>query len=549
MPSDLSAFDETELISQWIQLTSKLENAPDGNEALRLAQSLRLHQIKLELQNRELREAQQRRRESEERFHAIFDSVNDAIFVHDAATGAIVDVNRRACELYGYSREELLQLDVEALSAGVPPYTQQDALEWLAMAARGEPQTFEWWARNKSGGLFWVEVTMRCAMVAAEERLLVSMRDITKRKKLQTELERSEERYRIVADFTYDWESWRTPDDVLRYVSPSCEGLTGYRPEEFIGDPTLMARIVHPDDVATYIHHMHDYMPHDEAAIDALGIDFRIIRRDGEVRWVSHVCRPVYGRDGEYLGRRASNRDITERKAAETKLHESHDKLQLMARYLETVREEEQKRIARELHDEMGGVLAALNMNVARLEAKLPAEMTHLSTEAGAMAKLVAAAIQAMRRAVAQLRPAILDDAGLAAAIESYVREFQENTEIECRLTNGLPEEEPMLGRDRSATVFRIVQESLTNVAKHAQARKVTITLKELRGSLVLTVKDNGKGFDPNVRNGESFGLQGIRERALLVGGRIRIRSAAGKGTTVRMSVPMNPAPAPQQAH
>ena len=253
----------------------------------------------------------------------------------------------------------------------------------------------------------------------------------------------------------------------------------------------------------------------------------------GRPRWLLVTKVPMEQPDGtvNLLGIAV---DITERKLAE-------DKLQLMATYLETVREEEQKRIARELHDEMGSVLAALNMNVARLESKLPAEMAPLSAEVGSMAKLVAAAIQTMRHTVAKLRPSILDDAGLATAIECYLREFQSNTGIDYWLVNRLPDEEPALDGDRSATVFRMVQESLTNVAKHAQASKVTITLKEQGASLVLLVRDNGKGFDPNAEEGESFGLRGMRERALMVGGTVRIRSDAGKGTTVRLRVPMKP--------
>jgi PAS domain S-box-containing protein len=132
-------------------------------------------------------------RHSEERFRAIFDSVNDAIFVYDLATGAILDVNRRMCELYGYRREEVRQLDVGALSSGEPPYTQQDGLELIRKAAGGEPQIVEWHAKDKAGRLFWVEVNLRRATIGGEERLLVTIRDITERKQHEVELKQAKD--------------------------------------------------------------------------------------------------------------------------------------------------------------------------------------------------------------------------------------------------------------------------------------------------------------------------------------------------------------------
>ncbi|MFN8626157.1 MAG: PAS domain S-box protein [Candidatus Binatia bacterium] len=130
-------------------------------------------------------------RQSEERFRTIFDSVNDAIFVHDPATGAIVDVNRRMCELYGYTRAEVLRLDAGALSSGEPPYTQADALAVMRRAAKGEPQLVEWRARNSAGHLFWMEMSLRRARIGAEDRLLVTARDITEHKRYQVELQRA----------------------------------------------------------------------------------------------------------------------------------------------------------------------------------------------------------------------------------------------------------------------------------------------------------------------------------------------------------------------
>jgi PAS domain S-box-containing protein len=227
--------------------------------------------------------------------------------------------------------------------------------------------------------------------------------------------------------------------------------------------------------------------------------------------------------------------DISESKQAEETLSTAYKELEKLATHLEVVREEEQKRIAREMHDEMGGVLAALNIKVSLLAVDIPAEMPQLLAEVDSLAKLVADGAKAMRQTVAALRPLLLDEVGLKLALEKYVQEFQQNTGIECDLR--LPEAEPALDSTQTAAIFRIVQESLTNVARHAAASRVYITLSEWDGTLLLTVKDNGKGFDPAIRKAKSFGLVGIRERAALVGGKADIISQIGKGTTIRVSI------------
>lgn len=200
------------------------------------------------------------------------------------------------------------------------------------------------------------------------------------------------------------------------------------------------------------------------------------------------------------------------------------------------VREEEQKRVARDLHDEMGAILTALNISVSMLAEKISAESPQRKKEMAYLEKLVAEGIRTMRQIVSRLRPTLLDAVGLAFAIEQYVREFRENLGIECNLR--FPADEPKLSKQKNVTLFRIVQEALTNVAKHAQASKVDITLSDWEDNYILTVKDNGRGFDPNLQKALSFGLVGIKERAAMAGGKAEVISQIGKGTTIRVSMP-----------
>ncbi len=144
--------------------------------------------------------------------------------------------------------------------------------------------------------------------------------EITERKKLEEELRAGEERYRTVADFTYDWEFWVGPDGKFLWVAPSCKRVTGYAAEEFMEDAALFHNIIHPDDRDIMMRHTSDSLRHEQEM--SFSLDFRIVRRDGETRWINHVCQPVLADDKKLLGRRASNRDITERRRMEEALRE-----------------------------------------------------------------------------------------------------------------------------------------------------------------------------------------------------------------------------------
>ncbi|MCX7192065.1 MAG: DUF4118 domain-containing protein [Proteobacteria bacterium] len=233
------------------------------------------------------------------------------------------------------------------------------------------------------------------------------------------------------------------------------------------------------------------------------------------------------------------SRDITERKLAQKKLDESYRELEKLTTRLEAIREGEQQRIARELHDEMGSVLTALNINASLLARKIPAEMAGLRGDVAEINRLIATGISAMRRIVFELRPTLLDQIGLVCTIKSYLQQFENNTKIICNLE--FPEAELILNGNQSTAIFRIIQETLTNVSKHAQADRVSISLSVLNDSLILTVSDNGKGFDPDDLRANAFGLIGIRERAVMLGGTTSITSLAGHGTTVRVTLPVNP--------
>lgn len=264
-------------------------------------------------------------------------------------------------------------------------------------------------------------------------------------------------------------------------------------------------------------------------------------RKNGEIYWEEAHIAPVTDAAGNVSQYVCLKIDITERKHSEKRLAESYLELQRLSSHLENLREDERAKIARDLHDEMGSLLVALKMRVAWLASKLPAEMPHLVDEAGHISGLTADAIKAMHEMVTQLRPNLREGFGFAATVEDYVSKFRQQTGIECTLV--LPEEELAPGSNQTMTLFRILQESLSNVAKHARASRVRILFTKQDESLSLVIEDNGIGFDPGpvAHKEHSFGLIGIRERAMIVGGEARISSTPGNGTRISVTLTIPP--------
>ena len=239
--------------------------------------------------------------------------------------------------------------------------------------------------------------------------------------------------------------------------------------------------------------------------------------------------------DVEYIVEIQQN--ITERKKAEERLRVSREQLRGLASYLESVREEERRKIARKIHDELGQTLAALKIDLSWLAKGLSKEQESLFEKTKSMSKLVDTTIQTVKRIATELRPGVLDDLGIAAAIEWQAGEFEKLAEIKCEFSPN--PRDIILDQERSIVIFRIFQEILTNIILHAKATKVKISLKEEGSSIVLKVRDNGKGIsNKQISDSKAFGLIGMRERVRPWGGEIKISGASGKGTTVVASIP-----------
>jgi signal transduction histidine kinase len=229
-------------------------------------------------------------------------------------------------------------------------------------------------------------------------------------------------------------------------------------------------------------------------------------------------------------------RDITERKLAEEQMRTSREQLRNLSAYLQSMREEERTNIAREIHDELGQALTALKMDVSWLGSKYK-DFEPVVAKTKTMAELIDSTIRRVKRICTDLRPGVLDDLGLIAAIEWQAEEFQKRTGIRCEV-NFHPDD-LVLDRELSTTIFRILQEALTNIMRHAEATKVEIRLERKDGKVLLRVEDNGKGITQDrISDPRSYGLIGIRERANFLGGEVRIEGSADKGTAVTVNLP-----------
>lgn len=316
-------------------------------------------------------------------------------------------------------------------------------------------------------------------------------------------------------------------DGTISYVSPAIERLLGYTQEEYIGRNSRT--VVHPDDVSKVMKVSKSTNP---------STDIRVQHKNGS--WIIFeglVKKRI--NNSRIVGVVINARDITERKRVDEEIRDSRQQLRNLSAHLQAMREEERKQISIDLHDELGQSLTALKMELSWLEKKLSGDQLLLKERVISMIKLVDDTVRSIQRISTELRPGILDDLGLTEAIKWQASEFTNRTGIRC--TVSLSKEEFPLDQDRATVVFRIFQETLTNVARHASATRVAVALNEKYGKLYMKIKDNGIGINQRQISGsKSLGLIGIRERAYSLGGSVKISGVSGKGTTVILTIPID---------
>jgi PAS domain S-box-containing protein len=354
-------------------------------------------------------------------------------------------------------------------------------------------------------------------------------KDITERKRGEIALLASEEQFHTLAESALVG-FYILRDGKYTYVNPAMARVFGYSVAEMIG--MTPREIVQPDDLGKVDENIRRRIT---GEVKTMQYEARGRHKDGSTRNVE-----VYGTTLEMDGRPAligTLIDTTNRKQAEEALAQSTNQLHALTAYWQAAVEAERAYIAREMHDEFGQSMTALKMDLTWLARRLPEGDERLERIRG-MNTLVDDSIGVMRRIATELRPNLLDDLGLSAALEWQAREFSRHSGIPCRVK--LPKQDLNLDPALSTTLFRIFQETLTNVARHAQATRIHASLQEKNQTVILTIWDNGRGITQSeLEAPRSLGLLGLRERAAQWGGKTTIRGAAGKGTSVTVSIPL----------
>ncbi|MGA8141803.1 MAG: PAS domain-containing protein, partial [Desulfobaccales bacterium] len=358
-----------------------------------------------------------------------------------------------------------------------------------------------------------------------------------------TQVRQAEAKYRTLVE-QIPMVTYTAPLDKARgasYISPQIESILGYSPKEWLADPGLWVKLLHPEDRDRVLaESQRDPLDSNGAVFRS---EYRILTRKSDVLWLRDEATAVRSGLDEPEFLQGIMFDVTNQKRFEEELKSSHERMRELAAHIEGVREEERTRIAREIHDELGQALTGIKIDLAWMNKKLqgPDRATQtdlLLKRITGMKDTIDATVQVVRKISAELRPGILDGFGLPAAIEWQASEFQDRTGIQCQIS-AIPEDLDLAERPSSA-IFRIFQELLNNVVRHANASKVSISLRKRRGLLTLEVQDNGRGISENEKyKANSFGLLGVRERVAILGGKSSIKGVQGQGTIVTIRIPL----------
>ncbi|MBI4457250.1 MAG: PAS domain S-box protein [Acidobacteria bacterium] len=462
--------------------------------------------------------------------------IAEVVLVVVDTEGKVTLINRAGCRILEYEAEDVIgknwfelchptknreevRATFKSLIAGdVDPV---EYLENTIVTGSGEERLIAWHntiLTNEKGNIIGT---------------LSSGTDITEQKRFADALREREQRLQTIIHTAASVFVWLSPDHRIVEWNRAAEDLYGWKREEVFGKSYLKLFVPeeHRDGVAADIAKV-------LAGEPTTGLENPIRTRQGKLQVLLWNSSRLLDSADQPIGVIAFGQDITRLKRRERQLKDSRTQLRRLAKHLQSVREEERAEAARMIHDELGQALTILKMDLSWLQARLSSQKALLE-KTTSMCKLVDHTIGSVRRITADLRPAVLDDLGLSAAIEWKAKELEGTTGLECKLT--LDPEEIILDRDRSTDIFRIFQEAMTNVVRHANATTVEIGLKLQEGDLVLEVTDNGKGIVLDRDFGSrSFGLLSMRERALVWGGELTIRGIPDKGTRVTVRIPVN---------
>ncbi len=516
---------------------SKAESLRRARDVLHeTVQELKRTNVALQAENAERKRSEDALRRSEDRNRLIIDTIPTMAW--SVRPDGVVDfLNQRWVDYTGLSLEQY----VEEPTRPIHPEDVSRVIEkWLADIARGEPYEAEMRLQGTGGEYRWFLI--RTAPLRDEQGKLIKWYgmsvDIEDRKRAEEALREAEQKYREIFENAGEGIFQSTPEGRYIAANPALARMYGFgSPEEMIRSLQDISRQVYVDPTRR-----EEFRRQLKEQGAVRGFEHEVFRKDGSRLWISVNARAVRDEQGAIQYYEGTVQDITARKAAEEKLKATSEQLRALSARLQSAREEEGSRIAREIHDELGSSLTSLKWDLEEIDKQLstplePLALVALREKFQTPMKLADLAISAIRKIASELRPSVLDDLGLVAAIEWQAQQFQARTGIICDCDCSLEKVE--LNEEQSTAAFRILQEALTNVLRHAEATRVEIKISRENGYLALSISDNGKGIsDSEKSEQQSLGILGMRERAHLIGGEIDIKGFEGKGTVVDLRVP-----------
>jgi PAS domain S-box-containing protein len=439
-------------------------------------------------------------------------------------------INSHFRDYTGYTEEEMLKMNPASFI--LPEDRRKTAKSAIMMLKEQRFSPYEFRIVTNDGRIKWIMETVMSIKFKGKRAILGNSMDVTERKEASRRLEDLEALESSILD--------AIPQAVLglherriNFANNAVKIIFGWHREELIGKSIRM--IYRNEEEADKIGHIFYSTLECQRTYET---EYSCLCKDGS----EILCRMKASRIGEKLREKrivVTYEDITAEKKAQEDLERSRQDLRNLSIHLQSVREEESTRVARKIHDELGQSLTALQMDLSWLENRLPANSKNIREKTRSMSELVDVTIESMHKIMMELRPSLLDDLGLAAAIEWQAGDFQKRSGIRCQAN--IRCDTNFISKELATSIFRIFQETLTNIVRHSKATQCRVSLTEKGKELCLEVTDNGIGITQwQIDDSMSFGMIGMRERAHLWGGTVHVRNAKPSGTTVRVLIPLD---------
>jgi PAS domain S-box-containing protein len=472
--------------------------------------------------------------ESERKYRSLVENIPGVVYIGSAKNpGELLYVSPRIQDLLGFSPKEWLA-DWKNWLERLQAKDRNRLYKGIKRAAKtATPFIQEYCLTNRKGETVWVYD--QAYPVKDERGKLLYFQgiaiDISRRKKAEENLTKTEERYRTLFEGTEDGVAITSPGGRILAINQACRRLFGIPQRTDIDKLYVPDFYAFPEERETYVQTMKR---------KGFVSNYEIVYRKTNGKAFTATITSTLQKDAD--GRpifMAIIRDITQRKQHEQELRKSRRELRNLSEHLHALLEEEKKRISRRIHDELGQQLTALKMDLFWLGRHYPGHPPLLSEKICSMSQILDDTIHTVQNICEELRPALLDNLGLIAALEWQTNNFRQRTGLDLALN--ISPRKLQLPQEDATLIFRLFQEALNNIFLHARASRVIITLKKNADLVKFNIRDNGLGItEAQINSPRSFGLLGMRERVDARGGQIKIRGLAGKGTEVAIKIPLS---------